>query len=115
MTDPDTGAQMVERVLRREDLYHGDAYAAAPDLVLDMIDGYDAKGPFGKPDVTFKGEALVGMHTTPDALLSIGGLAIGPRRPHIMDVAPTILARLGLPVPDEIDGVALVDGVRVGG
>ena len=37
MTDPDTGAQMVERVLRREDLYHGDAYAAAPDLVLDMI------------------------------------------------------------------------------
>ena len=80
-----------------------------------MVDGYDAKGPFGKPDVTFKGEALVGMHTTPDALLSISGLALDAKRPHITDVAPTILSRLGVPVPDDMDGVSLVDVVPIGG
>ena len=115
MSDPDTGSPMVKGVLRREDLYHGEAYAAAPDLVLDMVDGYDAKGPFGKPDVTFKGEALVGMHTTPDALVSISGLALDAKRPHITDVAPTILSRLGVLVPDDMDGVSLVDVVPIGG
>jgi predicted AlkP superfamily phosphohydrolase/phosphomutase len=107
MRDPVSGARMVRRVMDREELYTGDALAAAPDLVLDMEDGYDAKGPFGKADVVFKGGALVGMHTTPDALLSISGVT-PPRRPHIVDVAPTILDRLGVAVPDHMDGRSLL-------
>jgi predicted AlkP superfamily phosphohydrolase/phosphomutase len=107
MRDPGTGERMVTRVLKREELYSGDAVAAAPDLVLDMADGYDAKGPFGRPDVVYKGEALVGMHTTPDALLSVSGLRHA-RRPNIVDVAPTILELLGVPVPDGMDGTSLL-------
>lgn len=106
MRDPNTGDRMVRRVLDREELYAGPAYDAAPDLVLDMADGYDAKGPFGKPDVVHKGTALVGMHTTPDALLSISGLR-PERRPNIVDVMPTILGRLGVAVPDHVDGMDL--------
>jgi bisphosphoglycerate-independent phosphoglycerate mutase (AlkP superfamily) len=30
------------------------------------------------------------------------------RRPHIQDLAPTILDMLGVPVPDEMDGHSLV-------
>lgn len=108
MSDPESGAPMVRRVLAREELYDGPSFDAAPDLVLDMHDGYDAKGPFGKPEVVFKGEALVGMHTTPDALLSVRGISLGDRRPNIVDVAPTILERLGVPVPDEMDGHSLL-------
>lgn len=108
MTDPDTAEPMVRRVVTREELYSGPAYDAAPDLVLDMHDGYDAKGPFGKPELCFKGEALVGMHTTPDALLSVSGLTMTGSRPNIIDVAPTILDRLGVAVPDEMDGRSLV-------
>jgi predicted AlkP superfamily phosphohydrolase/phosphomutase len=107
MTDPGTGEAMVKQVIPREELYHGDAYEFAPDLVMDMVDGYDAKGPFGKADVTFKGGALVGMHTTPDALLSVSGLDLGSSRPHIVDIAPTILGRLGVPVPEGMDGRSL--------
>jgi predicted AlkP superfamily phosphohydrolase/phosphomutase len=107
MRDPVTGARMVRAVMDRDELYSGGAIDAAPDLVLDMEDGYDAKGPFGKPDVVFKGNALVGMHTTPDALLSISGVTPG-RRPNIVDVAPTILERLGVPVPAHLDGSSLL-------
>src|SRR6185503_4252978 len=74
MADPTTGELMVERVYLREDLYHGPYAAAGADLVLAMRDGYDPKGPLGKPNLTFKGTALVGMHTTPDALLYIRGM-----------------------------------------
>lgn len=106
MRDPDTGERMVRGVLDGDKLYTGDSIDAAPDLVLDMSDGYDAKGPFGKPDVVFKGQALVGMHTTPDALVSVSGLR-PVRRPHIIDVAPTILEQLGVPVPAYMDGTSL--------
>jgi predicted AlkP superfamily phosphohydrolase/phosphomutase len=108
MTDPATGSPMVRLVVTREELYSGSAFDAAPDLVLDMHEGYDAKGPFGKADLCFKGHALVGMHTTPDALLSVSDLSMNGVRPNIIDVAPTILERLGVPVPDEMDGRSLL-------
>jgi predicted AlkP superfamily phosphohydrolase/phosphomutase len=110
MVDPATGEPMVERVYTREELYHGPCFDAAPDLVLAMRDGYDPKGPLGKPNLTFKGTALVGMHTTPDALLYIRGVPPFERRPYIADVAPTILDLLEVPVPADMDGRSLVRG-----
>jgi predicted AlkP superfamily phosphohydrolase/phosphomutase len=108
MADPATGEPMVERVYTREELYHGPCAEVAPDLVLEMRAGYDPKGPFGKERLTFKGNALVGMHTTPDALLYVQGLSKIGRRPYITDVAPTILDLLEVPVPADMDGRSLI-------
>jgi predicted AlkP superfamily phosphohydrolase/phosphomutase len=108
MADPATGEPMVERVFLREDLYHGPYAEAGADIVLAMRDGYDPKGPLGKPDLTFKGTSLVGMHTTPDALLYIRGVKATSRRPFISDVAPTILELLDVPVPADMDGSSLL-------
>jgi predicted AlkP superfamily phosphohydrolase/phosphomutase len=110
MADPATGEPMVERVYTREELYHGPYAEAASDLVLAMRDGYDPKGPFGKPALTFKGASLVGMHTTPDALLYVQGVGQFGRRPYIADIAPTILELLGVPVPADMDGRSLSGG-----
>jgi len=107
MTDPATGEPMVGRVCTREELYHGPYAGAAPDLVLAMHDGYDPKGPLGKPGLTFKGTSLVGMHTTPDALVYFRGLKDIHRRPYITDAAPTILEYLEVPVPADMDGRSL--------
>lgn len=108
MIDPATSEPMVERVYLREELYHGPHAHSGADLVLAMRDGYDPKGPFGKPALTYKGPSLVGMHTTPDALLYIGGMRTYPRRPFIADVAPTILDLMDVPVPSDMDGRSLV-------
>ncbi|MBA3304069.1 MAG: alkaline phosphatase family protein [Actinomycetota bacterium] len=108
LTDPATGEAMVKRVFRREELYTGPFQDLGADLVLDMHDGYDPKGAFGKPDVLFKGESLTGMHTTPDALVYIAGVAAIEGRPHIADVAPTVCDLLGVPTPAEMDGRSLV-------
>lgn len=108
MLDPATREPMVERVYTREELYHGPCAEAAPDLVIAMRDGYDPKGSFGKPALTFKGPSLVGMHTTPDALLYMRGLRQFGRRPYIADAAPTILDLLGVPVPADMDGRGLL-------
>ncbi|HEY0603497.1 MAG TPA: alkaline phosphatase family protein [Herpetosiphonaceae bacterium] len=107
MADPATGEPMVERVYTREELYQGPYAETGADLVLAMRDGYDPKGPFGKPQLTFKGNSLVGMHTTPDALLYIQGLRGVEQRPHITDVAPTLLDLLEVPTPKDMDGRSL--------
>ena len=104
ITDPETGAPMVAKVFRREELYAGPEAERGADLVLEMHDGYDAKGAFGRPEVSAKGPALTGMHTTPDAFLYVSGAEGFDRRPSMQDVAPTLCALLGTPVPDEMDG-----------
>lgn len=108
MTDPATGELMVERAYTREELYQGPYAETGADLVLAMRDGYDPKGSFGKPQLTFKGSSLVGMHTTPDALLYIQGLRGVEQRPYITDVAPTLLDLLEVPTPKDMDGRSLV-------
>jgi predicted AlkP superfamily phosphohydrolase/phosphomutase len=108
MEDPATGEPMVERVYTREELYHGPFADAAPDLVLSMREGYDPKGVFGRQGLTFKGQSLVGMHTTPDALLYLRDVRSFARRPAIDDVAPTILDLLGVAAPADMDGRSLL-------
>jgi predicted AlkP superfamily phosphohydrolase/phosphomutase len=104
ITDPQTGAPMVAQVFRREELYAGPHAERGADLVLEMHDGWDAKGAFGKADVAAKGPALTGMHTTPDAFLYVSGVESFDRRPHMQDLAPTLCALLGAPVPPDMDG-----------
>jgi predicted AlkP superfamily phosphohydrolase/phosphomutase len=115
LVDPHDGLPIVDRVFRREELYHGPHADRAPDLVLATRDGFDPKGVFGKSSLLFKGTALVGMHTTPDALLYVQGVGALERRPLITDVAPTILDLLGLPVPADMDGRSLVSGAGPSG
>jgi predicted AlkP superfamily phosphohydrolase/phosphomutase len=104
MQDPVSGERMVDRVYRGEELYHGPHAGVAADLVLSMRDGYDPKGRFGAERLTHKDGALVGMHTTPDALLYVSGVDAVERRPHITDVAPTVLDLLDVAKPTDIDG-----------
>jgi predicted AlkP superfamily phosphohydrolase/phosphomutase len=108
MRDPGSGEQMVERVYRGEELYHGPHAGVAADLVLSMRDGYDPKGRFGSERLTHKDHALVGMHTTPDAMLYVSGIDQVGRRPRITDVAPTVLELLDVPAPADMDGQSLL-------
>lgn len=111
LVDPVSGERIVERVFFREELYHGPYASLAPDLVLATRNGFDAKGALGKP-LTYKGNVLVGMHTTPDALLYVQHAKAIERRPSITDVAPTILELLGVPVPPDMDGTSLLQAAE---
>ena len=108
LTDPDAGEQMIEKVVKREEIYFGNAFDAAPDLIAVPQRGYDLKGALNKPELTHKGE-LVGMHTFDDAFLFIRGEEITRDEFSIVDVMPTVLSLLRVPVPSDVDGRSLVD------
>ena len=103
LRDPETGAPMLEQVLRREEIYHGPGLERAADLILVPRYGYDLKGALGRPALTFKGEALVGMHTYDDAMIAVRNRPIAHSGFGIVDATATVLALMGVEAPAGLD------------
>ncbi len=113
--DPHTGLPVVEKVHRREDIYSGPLVEQAPDLVLQSRNWeYMAFGhaDFGGSHVV---EPIVGMsgHHRPNGMVILAGEGISPGAAldgaSIIDLAPTILYAMGLPIPADMDGRVLAE------
>lgn len=100
---------IVKRIYERDELYNGACLAAAPDLCVQSIYGYDLKGAVGKRELMDR-EVFTGMHTQDDSTFFINAQASALRseRPHITDIAPTLLEAMGLNVPQEMDGRSML-------
>lgn len=122
--DPYGGEPVVCRAWCREEIYHGPHVEMAPDLVLQLNTpgGYSyvclpSGGAGGDPVAKLDGAALgggklrgmSGSHR-PDGLFVVAGDGVAPGRfdrAHIADLAPTVLALCGAPVPAGLDGRCL--------
>ena len=120
LRDPDSGAPIVTRVCRKEELYHGDLLDQAPDLTFAIGDfRYDASVAFGfeREDVIGQAEFFdTGSHR-PEGILFARGPAIRSgvtiTGASVYDVAPTALHLMDLPVPEDMDGNVLTDMLTV--
>jgi predicted AlkP superfamily phosphohydrolase/phosphomutase len=93
----------VPRVFSRDELYHGPYVDRAPDLVLHFSDGYDPKGALSRSEL-FGRSALTGMHTYADSLFLCDRPGVPTDGLDIVDLAPTVLALLGVDPPAAMDG-----------
>lgn len=116
LKDPADGKPVVDRVYHRSEAFHGPAYDEAPDLTVIMRglsyitrSGYE----FGKAGEIFipPQEHQSGSHRMEGILIMAGP---GVRKAGyqgnescIIDVAPTALHLMGLPIPDNMDGTVL--------
>jgi predicted AlkP superfamily phosphohydrolase/phosphomutase len=125
--NPATGAPIVARVHRRDDLYQGPCVADAPDLILELaLDGgysypclptapgerRSVRRLSPAEHVAGKGGGMNGSHR-PEGIWVLAGPAVAPRaatEAAIVDVAPSVLHLAGLPVPSWMDG-RLLPGV----
>ena len=111
LKDPATGRCLFDEVYHRDDLYGGNYTDRAPDLILKMKDyGYDlARGyPFRKKILAVI-EKPAGCHQ-PAGIFAAYGRDIASCKKvsaSIMDVAPTVLYNMGLPIHNEMDGKVL--------
>jgi predicted AlkP superfamily phosphohydrolase/phosphomutase len=103
------GTPIIKRIYFKEELYRGPLADCAPDLCVQTIYGYDLKGAVNKRQLMDR-EVFTGMHTQDDAMLFINAPRgeLRSERPHITDVAPTLLDMMGLTVPESMDGRSLV-------
>jgi predicted AlkP superfamily phosphohydrolase/phosphomutase len=113
LRDPRTGAPLVERVYRREEVYRGRYLDRTPDLIVQPRGWeYMAFGhaDFGSNKLVEPIAGLSGHHRLEGmVILSGAGAKAGTElaEAHILDLAPTILHALGVAVPEELDGRVL--------
>lgn len=122
LEDPETGTRLVKRVVRREEVYHGPFLDQAPDLIVLWRDyAYWGRGRYDIRDaplfqsqvsIAFTDLPVTGMHRLEGMLIAYGpGIAAGRtiQRGHIVDLLPTILYALRLPIPQGLDGRVLIE------
>jgi predicted AlkP superfamily phosphohydrolase/phosphomutase len=113
MRNPRTGSPLVRKVMRsRASAFDGDPKLPDPDLLIlwtaepaDMADT-----PFGRiGPLPFQ---RTGSHVERGFLLASGpGIpsAVSSDEPHALDLAPTLLSMLDVPIPSYMEGKALFD------
>ncbi len=103
LKDPDTGEKIIERVFKREEIYHGPYLEEASDLIAHPKDGYDLKGNLFTDSLVGRSH-LVGMHTYDDAYFIIPQKEVAPHSDFsIVDVPATILNLLKIKI-EGLDG-----------
>ncbi len=113
LTDPETGNQVMEHIYRREEVYSGPYVDQLPDiLLLPRNLEYIATGlsEFVSNAVIAPSFAYSGTHRMYGTFMLWGdGVKEGltAEDAAIIDMAPTILHLLGLPVPRDMDGRVL--------
>ncbi len=113
LTDPETGAQVVSNVYKRDDIYTGEFVKNAPDLQVGMVDGYRVSWQTtlggSPPGLVYLNERKwSGDHcgfdykTIPGVLITNRKLTVDA--PQIIDIAPTVLKYFNVRIPSDIDG-----------
>jgi predicted AlkP superfamily phosphohydrolase/phosphomutase len=111
LRDPEEGRPVVARVWSREELFSGPYIDDMPDVVVEYADGYtggaELDPPLVRPVDRFFLRRDSGFHRQDGILVAAGPAVNGdafPAAADITDVAPTILAALGQPIPSNMDG-----------
>jgi len=120
LRDPNTGDKIVEKVYKREELYHGPFVEKAPDLLIKWKDYcYYTSNNFEIKKGSYFGTFLnidsseykhVGTHRLNGIFMAMGPVikkGVQIDNAEIVDLAPTILYFLGQPIPEDMDGRVL--------
>ncbi|MBC7287042.1 MAG: alkaline phosphatase family protein [Armatimonadetes bacterium] len=113
---PSDGEPVFEEVLRGPDIFSGPAVADGPDLVAVPTrhrywmasgrGGISVRGLLGQPQVLGSLDPPTGVHR-PSGIMFLSGPGVAPGSTgsaRLVDVAPTMLHLLDLPIPDVMDG-----------
>jgi len=114
LKDPQSGQPVLAKVYRREELFSGSYLYQMPDLVLRFNDGYVPVEASGKDSIIEDLDAqefLIGEHCLAGMFLAYNKKYIKALNLNsginILDIAPTILHILDIPVPLDFDGRVL--------
>jgi predicted AlkP superfamily phosphohydrolase/phosphomutase len=112
VTDPETGKQVAEKVWLKEELYQGPQMEHLPDMIIEPAGDYTFTGhcQIDKDlyhTVNSEMDMHIGKHHQ-DGIWVVSGDSVSPKSSisaNIIDIAPTLLYYLGIPIPDDMDGL----------
>jgi predicted AlkP superfamily phosphohydrolase/phosphomutase len=112
--DPDTGEPIIDAAMRREDVYDGAQLERIPDILIDFGERpYVASDRLASSGIVERLPAAGGggRHRRYGIILALGpGITPGEiEGANIVDLAPTALHAMGMPVPQDMDGRVLTE------
>ncbi len=118
--DLKTGQKVVEKVFKGEEVFHGKYLANAPDIVIwwkedVVISGLVSTREDGTEIKVMKkhlDDPRTGNHTPYGIFIAKGKhikKGVEVKGAEIIDLAPTILYLMGVPIPKDMDGKVLID------
>jgi predicted AlkP superfamily phosphohydrolase/phosphomutase len=117
--DPETNQPIIEACYRREDLFSGPFVNEMPDVFLLLRQGYkgDKRVDIGpvSPTTQAELERFRGEHTM-DGIFMAAGPSIQSRATvrdaNLIDLAPTLLYLMGVPIPEDMEGRVLSQAIH---
>lgn len=116
LIDTETGENVVKNIFRKEDIYSGSFMDRIPDLIIEPVSGYSFTGlSQGNKGLFYKVETAtdfhIGKHHKNGIIVANGkdvkkSDAIFSR---IIDIVPTLLYYLQLPIQDDLDGTVVFE------
>lgn len=122
LIDPHSGARVIKKIYKREEIYSGEYLALAPDLVVICEKGYNIMSPSESLKLGVKKDKRLffphiwsGKHEE-NGIICLKGLGIKKgfklTDAKIIDIVPTILYLMGYPLVRDFDGTVLVDAIE---
>lgn len=116
LREPDSGDKLKVKIYKKEKIYSGPYSQAGYDLCFEVENGgYVLRSHAFAKDIFSENPGWTGTHTRDGIVIAYGG---NLKKTHciknarIMDIAPTALYLLGVPVPDDMDGEMLKDVIN---
>jgi len=111
----DDGTKVIHKVYKRDEIFSGDYVDGAPDLQVGFEDGYRVSwqtclGGIPKDVIEPNNRKWSGDHCSLEPSITNGILLSNKKIngvPKIIDIAPTALKLLGVPLPKNIEGTSL--------
>lgn len=116
LENPATARPVVDKVYTKEELYSGAYLSEAPDLVIDQAARISIAGEIGRREVFERPRRWRAENKRAGLFMAYGpdvksGGSLG--RVSILDLAPTILHMMRIPVPRDMDGRVLTEVFKV--
>jgi predicted AlkP superfamily phosphohydrolase/phosphomutase len=104
LKDPENGKKLISKVYLKKEIFSGDQMDKMPDLVAYASKGYVLRGDI-KASLIENSE-LSGSHAMEGVFMAMGqGIKTGEfEQASLLDVAPTILHILDVPIPNKMEG-----------
>lgn len=115
IADPEGGSRLVKWARPREELYSGPHISKYPDIVFQLREDYGAGWSIYQPLTATSPTHNIqpGTHRVDGAVLlvsSANGAKVNREDLTLMDIAPTVLSILKLPLPAPLDGRSFLRG-----
>lgn len=112
LKDPITGVKVIDNVYKKEEIYHGEYMNYAPDLLVTPNEGYRL-ALFNFDGSIIETTLRKTYQEKPGIFAAMGpnikkGVYLGEEI-QLVDLAPTILHMLNLPIVKDMDGKVLID------